>query len=147
MDGAGTGGAAATHQPAPKPYTTAGVDWARESKSERMDQVLQAGLPATGVSAPEPLRAAFGWASTCNAVVSEAGGRGKVLAFMLICNTWAWWRCECLLEQTTLARAGWGKSPCPVRRGRGKQRSLVFEPVIPCFPLYSTGGSEALCRS
>ena len=35
--------------------------------------------------------------------------------------------------------AGWGKSPCPVRRGRGKRRALVFGPFTPCFPLYSTG--------
>src|SRR5438270_7793951 len=40
---------------------------------------------------------------------------------MLTCNTWASRRCECSLAETTLARAGWGKSPCPVRRGRGKR--------------------------
>ena len=28
--------------------------------------------------------------------------------------TWDWSACECLLEETTLAKAGWGKSPCPV---------------------------------
>ncbi|MCZ7634585.1 MAG: hypothetical protein M5U12_00010 [Verrucomicrobia bacterium] len=54
-------------------------------------------------------------------------------------NGWDWFVCECVLEETTLARAGWGKSPCPVRRGRGERRSLVLGPFIPCSPLYSTG--------
>ena len=38
---------------------------------------------------------------------------------MLTCTIWASRRCECSLEETTRARAGWGKSPCPVRGGRG----------------------------
>ncbi len=58
---------------------------------------------------------------------------------MLTWTIWDWLRCECFLEKTTLARAGWGKPPCPVRRGRGERRSLVCGPFIPCSPLYSTG--------
>jgi len=58
---------------------------------------------------------------------------------MLTWTTWDWLPCECFLEETTLARAGWGKSPCPVRRGRGESRSLASRPFIPCSPLYSTG--------
>src|SRR5258707_545938 len=57
-DGAGTGGVAATHQPAPKPYTPAGVDWARESKSARVVQLFQVGVSAKVLPPPQPLRAA-----------------------------------------------------------------------------------------
>ena len=71
------------------------------------------------------------WASTCAAAAREAGGRAKASASTLTCNTWDWSNCECSLEKTTLARAGWGKSPCPVRRGRGKRRSLVLWPFTP----------------
>src|SRR5436190_13459796 len=57
-DGTGAGGVAATHQCAPEPYTTAGIDWAGESKSARVVQLFQAGLPATSVSAAQSFRAA-----------------------------------------------------------------------------------------
>ena len=80
----------------------------------------------------------YGLVCRCDVLASAAGGRGKASAFMLTCNTWAWWRCERFLAEPTLARAGWGKPPCAVRRGRGKRRSLVDRPFTPCFPLYST---------
>jgi hypothetical protein len=63
---------------------------------------------------------------------SEAAFLSEVC--MLTWNDWACKHCESILEETTLARAGWGKSPCPVRRGRGERRSLVCGPFIPCFP-------------
>ena len=39
---------------------------------------------------------------------------------MLTWTIWDWFPCECFLEETTLARAGCGKSARPVRRGRGE---------------------------
>ena len=69
--------------------------------------------------ADNPAAGVIGWDGIGVVAANGVGALVRVSASMLTSPTLDWCPCECFLEQRTLARAGWGKSPCPVRRGRG----------------------------